>query len=884
MDKGKKTFLMVDGSSLIFRAFYAIRHLTSKDGIATNGVYGFLNMYLKAVEDIKPDYIMVAFDRAEKNFRVEDYEAYKANRQETPSELSAQFGILKELLQLMGIKSLDMAGYEADDIVATVARMASEEKINSYLLTGDRDYFQLVDPYTRVLFTKKGISRLEIIDEEKIYQDYGLKAIDLIEVKGLMGDKSDNIPGVKGVGEKTAIKLVKEYGSIEKIYENIDSIAGKKLKENLIEEKETAFLSRKLGTIYRQVPLDMEISDFIPGEIDKEKLQDRFERLNFKSLADRFEFKKKGQLIEEEAILTDSDDWKELADRIKKEKNTSFVVLGDKENYIYANPIFLAFFIDEKAYLLDIRQDEVKFKEIFSEIFSSNIKFSAYDIKESIVLLSSIGMNFTADYQDLMLMEYLLDPNRSSYDPADLAGSRLGLKFKARSEILGKGAKRQEFNQIEVAEVKKYVYGLLKTLELAEPILSKEIKDNKMEYLFDEIENPLASVLAGMEIQGIMIDKQALDRIDEKVSRDLEKATDRIYDLAGCEFNINSPKQLGDILFEDMGLPHGKKTKTGYSTAADLLEKMKDIHPIIAEILNYRKLSKLKSTYIDGFRPHIYKDGRVRSIFRQNVAATGRISSTEPNLQNIPVRTDEGRELRSIFIAADDNLLADCDYSQIELRLLASFSGDEKMIEAFKHGEDIHKKTAAQVNHISIDQVTDLERSRAKAVNFGIIYGISDYGLSQDLNISRAEAKEYIDKYKAGYPDVKLYMEKIIEKAKKDGYVDTAFGRRRQIPELKSRNFNIRSFGERIALNTPIQGTAADLIKLAMIRVDRALKEKYPKAKLILQIHDELIVECPEEIADQVGLLVKEEMEKIGDFAVDLLADLHVGKSWYDIK
>ncbi len=881
----KKNFLMIDGSSLIFRAFYAIRDLRTADGIYTNGVYGFLNMYWKALEEIKPDYIAVAFDRSEPSFRKQDYREYKANRQETPDELRTQFGILKDLLKLMGVKILDRKGFEADDIIGSLSKIAEDEGINSYLLTGDRDYYQLVSDMTTVLYTKKGISLLEKVDPAYIYDKFQLKPQDLIEVKGLQGDTSDNIPGVPGVGEKTALKLIRAYGNLEGVYENLDEISGKKLKENLLDNKDIAFMSRKLGTIIRSLDFDEDIEDFKPGSIDKEELADRFRTLEFRSFEEKFFPDKAENKDVFNAHLVEPQDWPKLAEKTANSKQVAMAILSDGENYIHSNPAFCVWYVEGESCLLELKGNEDKFKAEFSHVFNSEKpEIMAYDVKESLVLLKKLGIDFKAKYEDIMLMEYLIDPNRANYKISNLAEKELGLTIEDREGLLGKGKKRKEFDQVDREKLLSYCGGLMTAIVRAEEILRGRLKELDMIKLYDQIENPLAKVLADMESDGIAVDEKVLSELEIEYKDKLKSYEDEIYDYAGYTFNINSTQQLSKLLFEDLGLKPGKKTKTGYSTSADVLEKMRRDHPIIGAILNYRSMAKLISTYIDGFKPYIDGDSRVRSTFRQNVTATGRISSTEPNLQNIPVRSDEGRKLRKVFVAGPGKTLIDADYSQIELRVLAALSQDRTMIGSFKAGLDIHRKTAAEVTGKDIGEVTDLERSRAKAVNFGIIYGISDYGLSQDLGISRKEAGEYIETYKNTYPEIKKYMSDIVEKANEQGYVETYYGRRREIPELKSKNWNIRQFGERIALNTPIQGTAADIIKLAMIKVDDMVKKYGDKAKLVLQIHDELIVEADQKIAEDLAVEMEKIMEGVSQFDLALPADTNIGKSWYEAK
>lgn len=881
----RETFLMIDGSSLLFRAFYAIRHLSTRDGIATNGVYGFLNMFLAAREKVNPDYILVAFDRSGPTFRTRDYEAYKATREETPSELAAQFGMVKDILDALGILYMDMDGFEADDIIGTAARMASDAGIQSYLLTGDRDYFQLVDQKTTVFYTKKGITELEEVTPDWIQDKYGVRPAQLIDVKALMGDTSDNIPGISGIGEKTALKLVQTHGSLDGVYAEIDQVSGKKLKERLVEGKEMAYLSQKLGMILRTLDLEKEIDDFKPRTVDPAQLQDRFQRLEFQSLAQRFAVEETLEESAGEAAWAPEETWEELADQLRKEAAVSMLAFSDVEEGISEDPVIVAFQKGEIARILDIRDKGPQFKKAFGPLFGADgPRIIGYDIKRDMTLLGRIGIEWQARYDDVMLMEYLLDPNRSNYSVEQLARTRFSRSVLRKEELLGKGKKRISFGEVAEEGLFSFFSGSLRTLQEAAPLLQQELDAAGMQDLYDTIENPLVRVLARIEMVGVAVDADALDVLDETFRAKLEEYEKEVYAAAGEAFNINSPKQLGEILFEKLHLPHGKKTKTGYSTNADVLERLRDAHPIVEAVLNWRKLQKLLSTYVEGLRQHIASDGRIHSTFRQTVAATGRISSTDPNLQNIPVRTEEGRELRKVFVAGQGKKLVDADYSQIELRILAALSGDETMIEAFQQGMDIHRKTAAEVNHVAPEEVTPLQRSYAKAVNFGIIYGISDFGLSRDLNIPRKEAKAYIDSYKETYPMIRQYMETIVAEAKRSGYVDTVYGRRRQIPELKSKNPNLRSFGERVALNTPIQGTAADVIKLAMIRVDQALAERVPSARLVLQIHDELIVETPAQYVEEVGEIVVSCMEEVGDFAVKLVADMESGNSWFEAK
>lgn len=881
----KEKILLIDGSSLIFRAFFAIRNLTTKDGISTNGVYGFLNMYRKALEIINPDYICVAFDKSGPTFRNKDYEEYKANREKTPPELSHQFGILKDVLDSMNVKHIDMNEYEADDILGTISRIANNQGIESYMLTGDRDYFQLVDANSKVLYTKKGISELEIFDVEKILEKYEVSPEDLIEIKGLMGDKSDNIPGVPGIGEKTAIKLIKEYKNIEGIYENLENIAGKKLRQNLEENEVQAYLSRKLGKIYTSVPLEYELKDFRRVEPNKSELYEKFRRLEFNTFMK--EYSNDDEQIHFEQvdmnIAVDDDDIENVVKEIKEDGIFYWNILIDGENYIENRGEFLGLKGKSNSiFLINLRTDSEKTSKIKVLFENPKIKKIGFDVKKSMYLLEKFNIRIEENYEDLMLAQYLLDPSRGNYTIEELSRIYLEKEIKSEEEYLGKGKSRKNYQDIS-DQVNEILSGQLKTIEDTFLILLEKIEEIEMHDLYNFIEIPLIRVLADMESTGFLVRVQELERQDKIISAKVDELEKKIYELAEIEFNINSPKQLGEILFEKLGLPSIKKTKTGYSTDAEVLEKLKKSHEIVEFILEYRGLKKLKSTYIDGLYPYIRDDGRIRSIFRQTVTATGRISSIEPNLQNIPIRTEEGRLIRKAFVSSKDHLLLAADYSQIELRVLAALSMEKNMLEAFEKGIDIHRKTASEVFHVEVDEVTNRQRSEAKAVNFGIVYGISDYGLSRDLDIPRKIAKEYIDKYLESYPNIHEYMNNIVIDAKAQGFVETIFHRRRYIPELNSKNFTIRSFGERIALNTPIQGSAADIIKVAMVKVYDRLKKEKMKSKLILQIHDELVIEVHKDEVEQVKKLLKEEMETAVKLPVNLIVDMDIGDSWYEV-
>lgn len=876
----KKTVMLIDGSSLIFRAFFALPNLSNNDGVMTNGVYGFLTMYRNAFDKYNPDYVLVAFDRSSKTFRNDEYKDYKANRDKTPNELSYQFGILKDVLDSMGVKYTDLDGFEADDIVGTYARMAKEAGDRAVLITGDRDYLQLVDDDILVYLTKKGVSDTVEYTVEKIEEEYGITPKQLIDVKGLMGDKSDNIPGVDGIGEKRALDFIRKYGSIENLYDNLDDISGKKTKENLENGEAVAYMSKKIGTIVTHAPVEFEYDDLALGEPDIAGLREKFSKLNFNKFLDELD----GGGLEtasKEFKFKTSKDLKDLIDSSKKTKEIFFKSVYDGENYIHSEIYKLAIKSkDTDVYIIE--PEKIKdLKEVFED---KSINKVSFDIKEEMVLLDKLGIDLIGPYDDLMLMHYLIDPSRSSYDLKLLSQSYLTYELDSDETLIGKGAKIKKYADVNQDDLSLLLAAKVNAIEDAKDKVFKNLAEYEMVDLYENIEKKLAKVLASMEIIGFGTDRKILEEIKSQLDGQIEELTQDIYDLAGSEFNINSTKQLGEVLFKDLELPVIKKTKTGFSTDASVLDKLRDKHPIIEKIERYRETYKLRTTYIEGLENAIDEDGRIRSTFRQNIASTGRLSSQEPNLQNLPIKTDEGRAIRKAFKAGEGKVLIDADYSQIELRILASLSDDKNMQDAFNHGIDIHTQTASEVFHTPLDEVTKLQRSEAKAVNFGIIYGISDYGLSQNLNIPRARAKDYIDKYKKSYPQIKEYMDNVVKLAKDQGYIETLFKRRRYVPEISSRNFNVRSFGERIALNTPIQGTAADIIKIAMIKTYEKLKDQGLDAKIILQIHDEIIIESSEEDKEKAHDILKECMENAADLKVDLLVDIGFGESMYESK
>lgn len=876
----KKTVMLIDGSSLIFRAFFALPNLSNNDGVMTNGVYGFLTMYRNAFDKYKPDYVLVAFDRSSKTFRNDEYKDYKANRDKTPNELSYQFGILKDILDSMGVKYTDLDGFEADDIVGTYAEMAKEAGDKAVLITGDRDYLQLVDDDILVYLTKKGVSDTVEYTVDKIKEEYGITPKQLIDVKGLMGDKSDNIPGVDGIGEKRALDFIRKYGSIENLYDNLDDISGKKTKENLENNEAVAYMSKKIGTIVTHAPVEFEYDDLALGEPDIAGLREKFSKLNFNKFLEELDGGGPETASKEFKFKT-SKDLKDLIDSSKKTKEIFFKSVNDGENYIHSEIYKLAIKSkDTDVYIIE--PEKIKdLKEVFED---KSINKVSFDIKEEMVLLDKLGIDLIGPYDDIMLMHYLIDPSRSSYDLKLLSQSYLTYELDSDETLIGKGAKIKKYADVNQDDLSLLLAAKVNAIEDAKDKVFKNLAEYEMVDLYENIEKKLAKVLASMEIIGFGTDRKILEEIKAQLDQQIEELTQDIYDLAGSEFNINSTKQLGEVLFKDLELPVIKKTKTGFSTDASVLDKLRDKHPIIEKIERYRETYKLRSTYIEGLENAIDEDGRIRSTFRQNIASTGRLSSQEPNLQNLPIKTDEGRAIRKAFKAGEGKVLIDADYSQIELRILASLSDDKNMQDAFNHGIDIHTQTASEVFHTPLDEVTKLQRSEAKAVNFGIIYGISDYGLSQNLNIPRARAKDYIDKYKKSYPQIKEYMDNVVKLAKDQGYIETLFKRRRYVPEISSRNFNVRSFGERIALNTPIQGTAADIIKIAMIKTYEKLKEEGLDAKIILQIHDEIIIESSEEDKEKAREILRECMENAADLKVDLLVDIGFGESMYESK
>ncbi|EYE89212.1 DNA polymerase I [Fervidicella metallireducens AeB] len=854
----KRKLVILDANSLLNRAYYALPPMTTSNGQPTGAVYGFTTMLLKILEEMKPDYIAAAFDKKAPTFRHKEYEDYKAGRKKMPDDLAQQFPPVKELLQAFNVGIFEIEGYEADDIIGTIAKKFESPELDVYIYTGDRDALQLVSKYTRVIITKKGITETDLYDIQQIKDKYGLTPEGIIDLKGLMGDASDNIPGVPGVGEKTAIKLLLEYKTLENVFENLDKVSGKKLKENLEKHRDDAFLSKKLATIDRNVPIDFKLDDIKVEDYDAAMVKELFKLMEFKSLGDRIKLEEKKEikeigLPEIKEYLGDSS----VFDKITKEKTFNFV-------FTYSGNEVNGMMVDKNLYVT--REKISDFKEIFE---SDEIKKNTFGLKRVYSYLKKNNINLAAVDFDFEIAAYLLNPSENDYGITTIL---------------------EKFTELNLPPVneensKNITVMFLESMENIKALMLEKMHQYEMLELFNNIEMPLCEVLAKMEIQGFKIDKNTLNEIGFELSEEIDKLTAEIYDIAAEEFNINSPKQLGVILFEKLQLPIIKKTKTGYSTSAEVLEELLGKHEIIEKILSYRQLTKLKSTYIDGLIAAVESDGKIHSNFNQTVTATGRISSTEPNLQNIPIKMEYGRTIRKAFIPSKkDNLILSADYSQIELRVLAHLSKDENLIDAFINNQDIHTRTASEVFGISMDEVTKLQRSNAKAVNFGIIYGLSDFGLSKDIKVSVKEAKKYIENYFERYKGVKKYLDDTIREAREKNYVKTLMHRIRFIPEINSTNKNVRMFGERLAMNTPIQGSAADIIKIAMVNVDKRLKENNLKSKLILQVHDELILEVEKEEADDVVNLVRTEMEKAVSLAVPLIVDINLGENWYETK
>jgi DNA polymerase-1 len=872
--------LLIDGNSIMNRAFYGIPDMTTNDGRHTNAIYGFLNIILKVIEEEQATHICVAFDLKKKTFRHEMYEAYKGTRKGMPEELHEQMPRIKEILQAMHIRIVEQEGFEADDLIGTLSKKGEREGFAVTILSGDRDLLQLATDtvLVRIPKTKHGKTEVEDYYAKNVVETYGVTPLIFIDMKGLMGDTSDNIPGVPGIGEKTAAKLLAEYGDLDGVYAAVDSMKASKMKQNLIENKDLAYLSKTLATIKLDCPIPFEFSEATYNDPFNAEAYTLFEDLELKSFYKRFSVEKKEELTFETVLIDEIDGYNALLAKLQKAKEVSFAwITQDGEALGVAVCMDL-----EHVYL-------IRFMMFITEaMVADNLLALSRDYQVQLAcmhvkkLLSFLNFHEEDAVFDAGLAAYLLQPNQSEYEYDTLAKVYLDVTLPSDKEMLGK--EKLGYFSFEDEKVQKWMaYQAIVPYKI-KSVLREKLKETGMESLYDEMELPCLYALYEMEKNGIRVDGEALHQYGKKLRTRIEELTAEIHAMAGEEFNINSPKKLGEILFEKLGLKNGKKTKTGYSTSAEVLEKLTNAHPIIPRILEYRQLTKLNSTYAEGLAGYIRADGRIHGKFHQTVTVTGRISSADPNLQNIPTRMPLGREIRKVFIPEKGSVFVDADYSQIELRVLAHMSGDAALIAAYQADEDIHAITASQVFDVPLDQVDSTLRRKAKAVNFGIVYGISSFGLGQDLDISRKEAEGYIEKYFATYGKVKEFLDRTVEDAKKNGYTVTMFGRRRPIPELASSNFMTRSFGERAAMNAPVQGTAADIIKIAMVRVNRRLKEEHLQSKLVLQIHDELIIETKKEEVEIVQKLLVEEMMHAAELSVPLLVDANVGNSWYDAK
>ncbi|MDR7237490.1 DNA polymerase I [Neobacillus drentensis] len=876
----KKKLVLIDGNSIAYRAFFALPLLNNDKGIHTNAVYGFTMMLMKILEDEKPTHILVAFDAGKTTFRHKTFSEYKGGRQKTPPELSEQFPFIRDLLDAYGISRYELENYEADDIIGTLSLTAEEDGFEVKVISGDKDLTQLSSASTTVGITRKGITDIEEYTPEHVAEKYGLAPEQIIDMKGLMGDPSDNIPGVPGVGEKTAIKLLKEFSTLENLLNSIDQVTGNKLKEKLEEFKNQAIMSKELATIERQAPVEVDLETVAYEGFIREKLVVLFKELGFHTLLAKLG---EGPDVIEEHELEEIEFQipAEITEELFADSNYFYVEMLD-DNYHYAEIIGFSL-VNENGYFYlptDLALQSVAFKKWAED---ESKKKTVYDAKRSEVSLRRHDIHLKGADFDILMASYIINPSENIEDLAAIT-KRFDLhNIQSDESFYGKGAKRKVPEEANLAE--HLVRKSLAMLDIKEK-LEDELRKNEQYELFTELEMPLSLILADMESCGIKVEQERLQKMGKELNDRLIEIEEKICELAGEKFNINSPKQLGVILFEKLNLSSVKKTKTGYSTSADVLEKLADDHEIIEHILLYRQLGKLQSTYIEGLLKVINpKTGKVHTRYQQTLTATGRLSSIDPNLQNIPIRLEEGRKIRQAFVPSEEGwIIFAADYSQIELRVLADIAGDEKLIQAFKDDMDIHTKTAMEVFHVSKEEVTSNMRRQAKAVNFGIVYGISDYGLSQSLGITRKEAGQFINRYLDTYPGVKEYMDDIIHSAKQKGYVSTLMQRRRYLPEITARNFNIRSFAERTAMNTPIQGSAADIIKKAMIDMDDALKDKGLKTRLLLQVHDELIFEAPEDELEILKKLVPDVMENALELKVPLKVDYAYGPTWFDAK
>ena len=879
MDK----IILLDGNSLSYRAFYAMPALKNKKGLYTNSVYGFTLMLERILEDTKPKYALVAFDKGKETFRHKSYEAYKGTRDKTPTELVEQFGYVRELIESYGIKYEEHLDYEADDIIGSYAKIAEKAGLEVIIVSGDKDLTQLASDNITVYYTKRGVTEIDYYTPEFINEKYGLTPQQIVDMKGLMGDKSDNIPGIPGVGEKTAIKLLTEYETVENVLENIDNISGKKLKERLTEGKEDAILSKKLATIFTDVPVDNKIEDLTFKE-DREKKKELFEKLEFVSFLRKLS--KENSVADESETETEEEKIKkdieiQIADKDTKLnfKKSSLHIECYTEDYQNSDVLGVSVYVGDTAYIFS---EENFFDNKYAiEYLQSQEEKTVYDIKKIIYIAKKNNKKINGDVFDIKIANYLIDvTSKSEIDK--IVFNYLGEIISSNEEIYGKGAKRSLPTQ-EV--LNSYIAKIAASILEVKPLMIKSLEEENMLDLYKNIEIKVARVLANMEFEGIHVSKKALDEMSHEFDERIKVLEGSIYTLAGSEFNIASPKQLGVVLFEDLGLPVVKKTKTGYSTAVEVLEQLQYKHDIIPLIMEYRTLTKLNSTYAKGLVKDITREGKIHTRYEQTLTQTGRLSSVNPNLQNIPTRIEEGKKIRKAFIpASNDRVILSIDYSQIELRVLAHIAQDKGMIDAFKHDVDIHTKTASDVNGVPLDEVTPTMRREAKAVNFGIVYGISDFGLSNNLGITRKRAKEFIEKYLETFKGVDKYMTDIVKFAKEHGYVETLYNRRRSLPEINAKNKIIANLNARIAMNTPIQGTAADIIKIAMISAYNYIEESKVDAKLLLQVHDELIFDVSKDILEEFTDKMVAIMEEAANLDVKLKAEASSGPSWYEAK
>lgn len=879
--------MIIDGNSIMNRAFYGVPPLTTKDGVHTNAVLGFMNMMNKLLDEYQPTHVSVAFDLKGPTFRHKAFADYKGTRKGMAEELRMQMPIIKEVLGALNIHIMGIQGYEADDLIGTVAKHFSSKKMDVKVVTGDKDALQLTDEHIQILYAKKG--QFLPYTFEMIEEEFGGTPLGVIDYKGLAGDNSDNIPGIPGFGPKTAMKLLAQFGSVEGVIEHVDEVSNKRWQNLIREHAEQALLSKKLATIMTTVPVEFEDEALLLEAPNYECLVELLTKYEFTRLLSRYknqDMATEGNHIEEviEPIIIDSEETsRDLRAIIKHAKSFTFDLINDKENILSDEIIGMSFYVKNKYYYVVCDEKMVlSFKTIFED---EQIKKYGHELKQEYLKLFRYGIRPNGFQFDTFIAAYLISPSIKSYELSELLMKASGGSILSHEDFLGKGKKAVLFAEKEIKDLAEFAAKQCFAIKTLKDIYESDLKNFELETLYYEVELPLVEVLADLEYEGMAIDVATLDEMDHVLSDKVKVLTEEIYELAGETFNINSPKQLGVILFEKLMIPPIKKTKTGYSTSHDVLMKIRYEHEIVDKIMDYRTYAKLKSTYIDGLRAVINPiSGRVHSSFNQTVAVTGRLSSTDPNMQNIPMKLEEGRQIRKIFVAKDDHQYVDADYSQIELRVLAHMSEDKTLIKAFTENLDIHTLTAASVFHVPMEDVTRLQRSRAKEVNFGIVYGMSDFGLSENLKITRKEAKEYIDNYFKQYESVKVYMDEKVAECKENGYVTTILHRKRNIPEINSSNFNLRSFGERTAMNTPIQGSAADIIKIAMIKVYQALKKGQYRSKLILQVHDELIIEAHKDELEAVKTLLVENMESAVDLIVPLKVDMNIGANWYETK